>query len=191
MSEQITAAKITYGAFVIPDAYELPMQSLVALVTSGLAHKLGNEVAAKVSGFKSTADAAGVLPTDEQVASFKAAKQAEMFASLLSGEAMASARGPRGTAVETVMRKIATDELVARFKALGKSLPTGDKTIVLTGTDGTTEAVTRTMLVDRRTAAHSDRLRKEAEAKIAADRKRAEKAVAGAGGVLSAASLLD
>lgn len=188
MSDDIVSVK--YGEFEIANVYDLPARSLAALVASGLAHKLGNEIAAKVAAYKAKATD-GKLPSESEIAQFKAQKQKEMFASLLSGEAAASARGPRGSAIESMMKKIAAEELAARFRALGKSLPSGDKTITLTTGDGRVEAVTRATLIDRRVAAHSERLRAEAERRISEERAKAAAAVAAGGGTLSASVLLD
>jgi hypothetical protein len=188
MSDTFSVLPVTYGSFSIPDFYALGPKAQAKLTTGGLAHFLGNESASKTSTWKKTEE--GAAASEAEVEAFRVARMNELFNNLLADTVGSSAHGPRGSAVETVMRKLATEDLQSRCKAANISFPTGDKTVSIVGSDGTAEALTRVQMVDRRLAVHGERLRNEAEAKIAADKRKAEQSVAAAGGA-NASALFD
>lgn len=165
---------VTYGDHTI-NTDNLPEKSIQALLSRGLAHFLGNEQAAKVSGWANgIKEKSGAAPSDDEVASAKAGYVAAALAALAAGTIGAGTRGPRGTATETVMRQIAEKEVRSILAQNHMALPSGDKTVKFE--DGT--ELTRADLLSRRLAKHGDRIRKEAEAEIKAAERKAAKATA-------------
>lgn len=160
---------IKYGTHEI-DTATLPEVSATALMRRGLAHFLGNEQASKVASF---VKASKEPVTDEA----KAAKLAEFVASakeaLIAGTIGSNVRGPRGSAVETVERALAKAEVISILSNLSPKVkfPKGEEKVEFA--DGT--KLSGEELIARRLAKHGDRLRKEAEAKMKADARKAEK----------------
>jgi hypothetical protein len=167
-----TGSTVTYGDHTI-DVAALPEKSVMALIRRGVAHYLGNEQASKVSGWKAERAESGNPANDAEVAAYKADRMAEAVKALMDGTIGSSIRGPRGTAVDTVIRQLAETEVKGILKANGLSMPSGDKVVEFA--DGT--RLTRGQLIDRRITNHGDRLRKEAEAKIKADERKAQREV--------------
>lgn len=129
-------------------------------VTRMVAHKLGNEVAAKISGLKDKAVEAGTPMTDEAIAQATATTQAEMADSIRNGtmgtRSGGGVRGPRATPLEATIRAVALERVKTMLAAAGMSLPTGDKVAVFPGpmVDGapTTISLTRDDLIARQIA---------------------------------------
>lgn len=128
-------------------------------VTRMVAHKLGNEVAAKISGLKDKAVEAGTPMTDESIAQATATAQAEMADSIRNGTMgtrSGGVRGPRATPLEATIRAVALERVKTMLAAAGMSLPTGDKVAVFPGpmVDGapTTISLTREDLIARQIA---------------------------------------
>jgi hypothetical protein len=134
---------VTYGEFKIEDFFKLPASSQLALVSSGLAHKLGNEVASEVTAWvkRQVREAAGdpkLEVSREQVQAYRAAHAAAVeefkvsstktaFAEILSGETSARASGPRGPRLnefELELRQVAGEfigELLVQKGILAKN----------------------------------------------------------------------
>jgi hypothetical protein len=139
------------------DLATLPASSQLALMRRGLAHYLGNEQASKVTAWSDKQD--GEV-TDAAKAEAKAAFIAEAVKVMTEGNMGHGRVGtPRGTQLETIMRRIAESEIRAILKSNGVALPSGDKTVKLGA-----QEFTRQALIERRLAQHGDRIRKDAEA---------------------------
>ena len=143
-----------YGDFAVTSD-KMHVNGLNALLTAGLAHKMGNEVASKVIGsFKAETLAAwkvanpGAKPSDSdkdaiytktkaangpatpQYLAKQAAFRAEMWQSLLDGSVADSRGGPKLDPFATEVEKIATDSVVIVLQAkglLGKAKPKADQ----------------------------------------------------------------
>ncbi len=165
---------IEYGTFKI-DPATLPEVSVNALLRRGVAHYLGNEQASKLASWVEAEEKAGRKPGDAEKAVAKHDFQTAAIEALTKGTIGTRVGGPRGTAIDTVIRGLAKDEVKAVLKHNGLTFPTGEKVVEFA--DGT--KLTGSELIDRRIAKHGDRLRKEAEAEM----KRQERDAAKAGGV--------
>ena len=172
---------LTYGNVKI-DTERLPLASIHALLSRGLAHYAGNEQNAKVGpefGDKVTAagfanlkalraapgEHAGLLVEIEK---FLNGKVADAVKALHDGTVGDGMRGPRGTALDTVIRAIASAEVKKTLANIGVTMPSGDKKVKFT----TGEELTASELIARRIAKHGDRITKEAEAKMKADERK-------------------
>jgi hypothetical protein len=171
-TENGTGNTVAYGEYTI-DISALPEKSRMALIRRGVAHYLGNEQASKVSGWKAGLVEAGTPPNDAEVAAFKLDCMNAAVKALIEGTIGSSIRGPRGSTADTVARQLAETEIRNILKHNGLTMPSGDKTVKFG--DGT--ELTRAQLIDRRLAGHGERLRKEAEAKIKADERKAAREV--------------
>lgn len=161
---------IKYGEHEI-DTDKLPAKSVEALFQRGVTHFLGNEQASKVAAkFKDEPNA-----TDADKAAFKAECVANAVKALQEGTIGARAVGPRGSTVDTIMRRLAGAEVKVILGANGIKQPKGDAKVEFS--DGTKLSMAE--LIDRRLAhaEHGPRIRKEAEAEM----KKTTKAAGGAG----------
>jgi len=184
MNEFASIVKYGSGASAITiDLTTIPTVSLVALAQKGLNHYLGNEAASRVATAMNTAcnitsetdkgeakalRDAWKLANAETYAKLIADTDAAFVAAIHAGEIGASSGG-RGTALETVMKRIATDEIngILSTHRLAKPKKAADK---ITFGDGT--AFTFGELVERRLSeghpySHGPRIRKVAEAEQA------------------------
>jgi hypothetical protein len=160
---------INYGEISI-DVDSLPAVSTNALLRRGLAHFLGNEQAAKVSAFKEKNPEA----TESQVLAYKAECVANAVAALNAGTVGANVRGPRGTAIETIMRKIASDEVKTVLAALKVKAPKGEEKVKFANGD----SFTMNELIARRLEKHADRITAEANKAMKDAARKAEKIAA-------------
>jgi hypothetical protein len=182
---EFTMTVMTYGKAedgITFDTETLPAASVQSLLVKGMNHYFGNECASKVTSWKEgladpKREGGARVPSDVEIAVAKLDFQKSALAALLAGTVGHSARGPRATPIDSVMRLIAETEIRNTLKANNLVMPTGEKTVQLGA-----NAFTRQQLIDRRLASHGDRIRKEAEAKLAADERKAKKAMADAGG---------
>lgn len=181
----------TYGDLTI-DATKFHPAGVDALVRRGISHLLGNEVSSKINKegawFKGFVEANGREPSADEVASQQLEFRKAAIASLYDGTIGTRASGPRVDPVQAEMTAIAKREISDILRAKGiKKFPTGDATVTL-GEATYTGAV----LIERRLAKFSDRLRKEAT-KIVGERARkaeaAKHAVAAVAGVSDAEAL--
>lgn len=158
---------LVYGTATV-EFDSLPAVSQRALAQRGLAHFLGNEQASKVAGHFE-----GKEPTDDEKAAYKAECVAKALQALIDGTVGTRIGTPRGTQIETIMRRIAEAQVRAVLKGNGITMPSGDKVVKLGD-----QEFTRAQLITRRleNPKFSESIRKEAEAEM----KRVEKA-AGAG----------
>lgn len=159
MSDQVTTFEYAGQQF---DISAMPLPTVVSLVRRTVAHILGNEVASAIAAKAEAAAATGTPLTDDQKAALKAQLIAEKANSIRTGQVSVTVRGPRGTALETIMRALAEGEIKETLKANGLTMPSGDKTVKFP--DG--QEFTRAVLIARRLERHGDRLRKEAEAEV-------------------------
>lgn len=190
---------VTYGTppgrVLSYDVRQLSLESLVALVSSGLSHKAGNEVASKVSTEKKRRAEAGEAPmTDDEISAMLNAGWDALNEKILNGTLGISTRAPRGTAIETVIRQIAKEELVARLSKVGYKFPTGkDKSgnpsTITVGTGEDAKVYTGAELLDSYVNANLDALTKSAKRRMDQAERDAAKAVAAGGGVVSVTSL--
>lgn len=182
MSTSIETNTISYGkapgqvySFNLSD---LPQTSVLALASKGLAHSLGNECASKVSGEKSRRAEAGEPEMSEaEVSEMLAAARERMVLTITEGTmGVSAARGPRANPIDSIIRRIGTDELRAKLAKAGLRLPqgknkeTGEPNVMElpSKVDGTTKTYTAAELVGNYIAAHSDRLTKLAERELKA-----------------------
>jgi len=176
MSETNTApAVLSYGDKYKIDLSSLPEASLRALLSRGLTHYMGSEQASKVTAARKAAEEAGETFGEAEAEAAKVKFQDEAWGHLVGGTMGGGARGPRGTAVETVMRQIIVADITTKLKAAGLTVPKGKDTIKLGE-----QAFTLAALIDRAMARDGDRFRKEAEAEMKARERRAAKALADA-----------
>ena len=156
---------VKYGEFTL-DLSTLPETSLLALVSSGFAHKMGNEVASRVAAAVVKSTSAGEVVDDEVKAKIKSQFQTEMFEKILAGTVGVSTRTPGAPKEDTLKRQIILKSLTTQLKAHGLPLPTKDNTISIGGNEFTREA-----LVAAHYAKHKERL----DGEIAAEKKRRDK----------------
>lgn len=166
---------IKYGDYTI-DADTIPAKSVNALLARGLAHICGNEVSSKVVskirsviGADATKDAVKEYRTanDAKVTEWEHEGITEALKSLQDGTVGDRSFGPRGTALDTVIRQVATEELRAALKKGGQSLPSGKKTVlVATAANPNGEQFTGPELVARYVAANTERLTREANSRM-------------------------
>lgn len=117
---------IAYGDYRVEDFNRLPVASQLALASSGLAHKLGNEVASQVTAWarKQLAEAGTADASREQVQAwrtdnataveaYKRTATDEAFAEILAGtigqgRAASGPRGPKLDELGVILRDLAT-----------------------------------------------------------------------------------
>lgn len=160
--------EVTYGETKV-DFGKLPAASQFALVKRGLAHFLGNEQASKVvSHFKNVPDAGEADKTAYRDACVK-----DALAALHAGTVGNSVRGPRGSAVETIVRQIAVKEIKNILGMNKLKMPKAGEKVTM----GNGQSFTGDELIARRLAnpEHGPRIQKEAEAQIKADARKTEK----------------
>lgn len=127
------------------DAGTLPVVSVRAMFARGVKHFLGNEVSSEVSQHEDKNP--GI--SDQALDQYKAAAIAEAYQEILDGKVGISTRGPRGSSIETEMKKIATDRMRTLLANLGKSWPSKkDATVELPLPEGMV-AFTASQLVER------------------------------------------
>lgn len=153
------------------DFAALPESSRQALLSRGLTHYLGSEVASKVTAWKGKNEGA----TEEQIAAYKAEVYGEAKQALLDGTVGSNTRGPRLDPVEAEMTRLAAVEVKAILR--GAKMPIGkDKNVRFA--DGTVKSLYD--MVVTRIERESDRLRKEAERNVKAVAKKASEVAGGA-----------
>lgn len=175
-----SSATIVYGDFSFAVS-SLPEASLVALLRRGVAHRLGNEVASKVSTYKAkpiSEEVDGVkserLPTEEETEAFKAAALAQAVTEIREGTIGTAVRGPSKDPLEAAIDAITRQSVIATLKANNIKPPKGDEVITLAG------GVTRTMaeMMEKRYAKDKASIDKEAARRVADAKKRADEAKA-------------
>lgn len=154
----------------------LPDNSKRAIVSRGLQHYLGNEQAAKVSAkAKAHEEEHGEPLGDDEKAALKAEFVAAAIEALSAGTiGTGHGGGFRGNPVETALRALAKAEVVAVLRKNNIKVPKKAEDTIKTANGEFTLA----QLIERRIAAHKDRLTKEANAKVREDQKRAKNAEA-------------
>ena len=177
-----TSTTVKYGDFEV-DLATLPQISVLAMFRRGLAHYLGNEQASKLTAWAESHEKEhGSKPADEARDAAKASFQAAAMKALVDGSVGANVRGPRGSALETIMRGIAEKRVREILKQAGLSMPSGDKAVKFpNGTE-----LTRADLIDRQLARNGDAIRVEAERELKARERAAAKAVGDAGSAMAA-----
>ena len=95
----------------------------MAFIRRGVAHYLGNEQASKVTGWKAKRAEEGNPANDAEVAAFQADCISAALKAAYDGTMGSSVRGPRGTALETVMRQIALGRVRVLLGNAGLSVP--------------------------------------------------------------------
>lgn len=162
---------IVYGPHTI-DAAALPEQSMKALLQRGITHFLGNEQASKVASWAEGFETKNSRkPTDAERDTAKADYVAGALKALAEGTIGVRSGGPRGSPTDTVIRQLARAEVVGILTTQKVKVPKGEEKVKFG--DGT--ELTLAEMVSRRIAKHGDRLTKEAEAKLKADARKAEK----------------
>lgn len=154
---------LKYGDITV-NVSDIPETSQMVLMQRGLSHILGNEASSKV---KALYDAAFANTTEGQPVDFDRAAELEnvrndLLGRIISGDIAVRATGPRGTALETVMRAIAGERIVANAKKSNVTLPTGKKTINVGGTP-----MTRAEIVAAHLAKYESVIRELAEERMA------------------------
>jgi len=151
----------------------LPPASLLAMVSRGITHYMGSEQSSKVVAARKAAEEKGEAFTDEAAEALKNTSQKEAWQALLDGKVGMGNRGPRGTATETVMRRLIVADITAKLKAHKLSVPKGDATVTLGS-----RSFTLAQLIERAMAREGERFRREAEAEIKAMERKAAAAIA-------------
>jgi len=177
---------ITYGQHVI-DILSLPPKSVEALIKRGLTHYLGNEQAAKVSGW--IADQipdSDTMSKEQRKAAIKAFRESNINDVMAKTNAVVAAAvaaltegtigvravaGPKADPVEKVMRELAIAHIAANLAKHGLKMPTGNKTVTIGE-----HQLTRDELVARQFARDEAGYRTKAEAEIRRRAKAVEKA---------------
>jgi hypothetical protein len=156
------------------DLNALPAASIRALVSRGLSHVLGNEVASKVSGLKAKAEAAGEALSAEFIEAHSQAFRAEKIQQIMEGTlgTVRVSSGPRGDAIGTIARDLAIKECKAIFAQRGWKFPAKNDE-EFTFPNGTTK--TRAAMIETRLKAEGERLRAEATKIHQAEAKRLAK----------------
>ena len=177
---------ITYGPHVInPDT--LPPKSVEALIKRGLTHYLGNEQAAKVSGWiTDQIPDSDTMSKEQRKAAIKAFREsntndvtaktnavvAAAVAALTEGTiGVRAVAGPKADPVEKVMRELAIAKIAENLAKAGLKVPSGSKTVTIGDA-----AYTRDELVSRQFARDEAGYRAKAEAEIRRRAKAVEKA---------------
>lgn len=164
------------------DFDSLPEPSRLALAHRGLRAYLGNEQASKVTAYKAkNADATAEMIGEYHGGCIRGALEAMKAGNMSAGRTAAEPVDP----VEQVMRKLAASDVSAKLKAGGYVRPRKAETKI----SFPDASYTFAELVDRAIAKQGDALRKRAEAEIAAERRKVEKAKAAAGDTKSAEAL--
>lgn len=167
------------------DPAKLPEASLKALLARGFGHYLGNEQQSKVVSKIKAHLANGGKASDvskDQVKAFREANPDQV--KTWADEAIASALqaldngtvgvrapgAPRVDPLTAAMHSIARAEVARVLRASGAKVPKGDETVQLGA-----ESFTLAQLVERRLARpdHGPRIKREAEAKVKADARKA------------------
>lgn len=169
--------QLTYGETTV-DFSTLPAKSQEALAKRGLTHFLGNEQAAKVSGWKAkfAEDNNGAEPGADEISAKKAEYVLNAVKALMEGTVGTATRGPAADPIDAEMDRIAKREISIVLKSNGaKFSGKGDERVV---TFANGEKFTMEQLVERRLAnvEYAPRIRKEAEKAISNAAKAAEKA---------------
>lgn len=152
MSDVQTPAPIsvfTWGAKGTPDYLETPVETiptmnLANLALQGYRHKLGNEVAAKVTAWKKSED--GKTASESQIADYARTARAEMLEKIVNGTlGVRASAGPRVSGEEAIRRTVTVEVLRKFLKAHKLVMPTGEDTITVAGKAMTREALIEAM----------------------------------------------
>lgn len=191
--------QVEYGKF-SATSESLPHVTIAALLSRGVNHVMGNEVAATISGRIARAVWPGVgedgkpngkLAKDapegaERTAAIKAFRaanadlvqgwvaeeQAAVWAELLDGTIGVSTRGPSVDPVESRMRSIARTEVITTLKANNIKVPKKAEDTVQFA-DGSTK--TMVQMVATRLERFGDRIKKEAEKALGDEARKAKR----------------
>lgn len=163
---------ITYGEHTF-QVEALPEASVKALLSRGLTHFLGNEMAAKVSTAKAKASEAGSPMTEAAIAEMLVEVRANAVKALLEGTiGVRESSGPRITPLDRRMREAAKQELLAKLQVMGVKVP---KKMDVAFYPPAQPVDSVESLIAKWLAKHDERLRKEAEAAIRAEERRLAK----------------
>lgn len=121
---------------------EIPSRNLSLLALQGYRHKLGNEVAARITAWKKSDEG---KDADEATVNEKAREfRAEMLDKIVNGVlGVRAAAGPRVTGDEAIRRAVTLETLKVFLKKNNLKLPTGEDTIEIAG-----KAMNREALLD-------------------------------------------
>lgn len=164
---------IKYGNRTI-ELNDMPESNVTVLVQRTVNHILQNEVSAKVKNWKDAyTKENGTEPDEDEVAEQTEAFRDEQWTRITEGDLTLRSSGPRGTAIETLMREIATKRVRLAAKAAKITLPKkATDTIDVRGIGPQTMA----QLVQRRLDKEGDDIRAAAERQMADDAKAVEAA---------------
>lgn len=166
----VIPTELSYGEKYKAVIADIPEASFIALAARGFSHMLGNEVASKVTAAKKKFAEANeaLLAEDEEsynealaenVEALEHQYREEFLAKIMGGTLGVRATGPRGSAIETVMRAVAIEELRAALGKKNVKWPAkADDELTVGG-----KVYTRTGLVDAYLEKHGEKLRAEAE----------------------------
>jgi hypothetical protein len=138
--------------FISVNPSDVSLPNMFVLALQGFRHKLGNEVAAKVTALKKTED--GKQLSEDEITAKAKEFRAEMLEKILNGElgVRAVSSGPRVSGIEAIKRTIAVEILKKRLDAYSKktgnkvTLPTKDETREIMGKVMTREQMIESML---------------------------------------------
>ncbi len=129
----------TWGTKGSADYIETPVtdissRNLSLLALQGYRHKLGNEVAARITAWKKSDE--GKDASDEAVADKAREFRNEMLDKILNGVlGVRAAAGPRVTGDEAIKNAVTLETLKVFLKKHNLKLPTGEDTIQVAGKD--------------------------------------------------------
>jgi len=173
--------KINYAGVDI-DPNGLPATSLTALLRRGIVHFLGNEQAAKVSGWKAKFEKDnGREPNDDEVDAARQGFVAKAVEALNAGTIGQSVRGPSVSALDSIKETIARGKVLAILKAAGIKPPKKDEAVRFA--DGQTKTMEE--MIDTWSTKNAEALDKQAN-EVLAERKAKAKAAAEAAKAVAA-----
>lgn len=152
--------ELKYGNITI-DSADLPESTVNALMSRGFAHILGNEVASKVTAWKKSED--GVNADADEVKAYTEAARNTMLQKLKDGTLGVRVGGPRGTALDTIIRQVAIERLKANFAAAKVKFPANNKDTVNIGG----KQMNRTAIIEAHIEKYRDVIEAEAERRAA------------------------
>lgn len=141
---------------------QIPTRNLSMLALQGYRHKLGNEVAARITAWKKSDD--GKTASDDQVAEKAREFRNEMLDKILNGQlGVRASAGPRATGDEAIRNAVTLESLKAFLKKYNLKMPTGDETVKVAGQD-----MTRAQMLERMYARDKAKIDAEVERRKAA-----------------------
>lgn len=148
----------------------LPAATIGALLSRGISHYFGNELAARVSGAKAAfrkiegSDELGPEMSDDEVAKVRETKFAEFLDKLVSGTVGVRAPGITVDPIEKIVQRIAKQEVSNILKTAGLKVPKAGEAVEFA--DGSKKSLEA--MIERRLEVNGEAIRKQAEKEVKA-----------------------